>query len=334
MRISTKVSIEEVLSKVDENTPKYKSEIFQGVEVNIGIPNLKVFKMKGTKCVGCGIEAHGFYLEKTPGNFVFSIYNDWHLNLYATDARGREVLMTKDHIIPRSKGGPDKLENYQPMCEPCNRDKGDRVGSKEDSAENIIKSSVLDMNDEKARYCFDHCKVGMLEKYGMEIDENDYVTMVHLASNGRDMKMIHWLSVHKAIREIRFKEKTVWLIYNSGERVINTVMTPRTYDQYFRMVPHWAKDMEQAVLIEYDKMLDDARKVIQKTGPTITAKIAKYFQTLDNSPLFFFLCKNQPIKVNSYIWSKLHEKFVGKFAPGITTKGSGFVDPVSNLTPT
>ena len=35
--------------------------------------------------------------------------------------------MTKDHIIPRSKGGPDCIENFQTMCEECNKKKRDTM---------------------------------------------------------------------------------------------------------------------------------------------------------------------------------------------------------------
>lgn len=33
--------------------------------------------------------------------------------------------LTKDHAIPRSKGGPDDDTNLVPMCKPCNSAKGD-----------------------------------------------------------------------------------------------------------------------------------------------------------------------------------------------------------------
>lgn len=35
--------------------------------------------------------------------------------------------MTKDHIVPKSKGGPDKIENYQTMCTECNCIKGSKL---------------------------------------------------------------------------------------------------------------------------------------------------------------------------------------------------------------
>jgi len=37
---------------------------------------------------------------------------------------GHEVLMTKDHIIPKSKGGKNTLKKYQTMCTHCNCRKG------------------------------------------------------------------------------------------------------------------------------------------------------------------------------------------------------------------
>lgn len=47
--------------------------------------------------------------------------------LYAVDDNGDEILMTKDHIIPRSKGGIDDISNYQTMCKLCNEAKGNKL---------------------------------------------------------------------------------------------------------------------------------------------------------------------------------------------------------------
>lgn len=78
----------------------------------------QTFFTKGCKCAVCGIEGKYFAKEK------YLKHKSYHLNLYAVDNNGNEILMTKDHIIPRSKGGIDDVSNYQTMCKLCNEAKG------------------------------------------------------------------------------------------------------------------------------------------------------------------------------------------------------------------
>ena len=78
----------------------------------------QTFFTKGLKCSCCGIEGKYFAKEKD------SNAARYHLNLYAVNEAGEEVLMTKDHIILWSKGGKDDISNYQTMCEKCNKNKG------------------------------------------------------------------------------------------------------------------------------------------------------------------------------------------------------------------
>jgi len=78
-------------------------------------------KLKGVKCATCGIE--GIYFYKERGGIRDKIF---HVNLYGVNDEGEEVLMTKDHIKPKSKGGMDHIDNMQTMCYICNSKKGNK----------------------------------------------------------------------------------------------------------------------------------------------------------------------------------------------------------------
>jgi 5-methylcytosine-specific restriction enzyme A len=51
----------------------------------------------------------------------------YHLNLYHLSEDGKETMMTIDHIIPKSKGGVNKISNLQTMCYDCNFAKGNTI---------------------------------------------------------------------------------------------------------------------------------------------------------------------------------------------------------------
>ena len=48
------------------------------------------------------------------------------LNLYGT-REGCTVLINRDHVIPKSLGGTDAIENLRPACEVCNGLRGNRI---------------------------------------------------------------------------------------------------------------------------------------------------------------------------------------------------------------
>lgn len=112
--------------------PYYKGDkngemVFHGDKMNPLSQRYEVFFKKGMKCCKCGLEGKYFAKERhiTPKGEIIS--PKYHFNLYALDENGNEVLMTKDHIIPKSKGGKDCLDNYQTMCARCNEAKGNSM---------------------------------------------------------------------------------------------------------------------------------------------------------------------------------------------------------------
>lgn len=102
-------------------TKNYKS--LQHVEVLMGSHRYQLFVLKGTDCVKCGIKGRFFALEQA----IFNNTKKFHFNLYGVNKYGNEVMITKDHIIPRSKGGKNILDNYQPLCINCNQYKANKI---------------------------------------------------------------------------------------------------------------------------------------------------------------------------------------------------------------
>lgn len=94
-------------------------EEFDGVLVKTWSQRYQLFPLHN-KCVKCGLQASYYKLEKQAASKLY------HFNLYGIKD-GEEVLFTKDHIIPKSKGGKNHLSNYQVMCHICNEEKGDKL---------------------------------------------------------------------------------------------------------------------------------------------------------------------------------------------------------------
>lgn len=110
-------SIDEVFPFITEEETKKEYVIGSKVHlVRMNSDRYHIFKANN-KCVSCGLEGNKMILDMNPGD------TSPHFNLYGEED-GRLVLMTKDHILAKSKGGQDIAENYQSMCAVCNNLKG------------------------------------------------------------------------------------------------------------------------------------------------------------------------------------------------------------------
>lgn len=119
------LAVSEVMRYVeDEGCDKVMRTFYDangaGHEVQVNKKTLNVFKHSGTNCIRCGLKGLYFKIERIDQGRP-------SLFLYGVDSAGEEVLMTKDHIIPKSWGGQDVMANFQTMCRACNIEKANRL---------------------------------------------------------------------------------------------------------------------------------------------------------------------------------------------------------------
>jgi 5-methylcytosine-specific restriction endonuclease McrA len=111
--------VDEVLAHA--TTERGVNLVYEGFRVRMDSLRYQVF-LRSRRCAKCGLEGTVFLLQRSPGDPP----DRAHFNLYAHAPNGDLVLMTKDHIVPQSKGGKHNAENLQTLCSTCNGAKADR----------------------------------------------------------------------------------------------------------------------------------------------------------------------------------------------------------------
>ena len=255
--------------------------------VHSSLLNYKVFKHKGIACVSCNIKGEFFAIEKTPGPGS-SIYNDWHLNLYAVDAIGREILMTKDHIHPKSEGGKDELENFQTMCSKCNRKKASHPMEVFNTFEKIDHSRDLPY----AKKFIENIKT----YYGIEASLLDYNFILKQLKN--HSKILNQLSESKTYKEIKFKEKQIIVLQEFGS--ITDIIPYSRKKEILKKLPFGCSP-------EYQKYFDDTIKLIKEEynrfdyNNKTKEEIHSYFQTCSYPSLMIrYHKKDDVLMINTW----------------------------------
>lgn len=144
--------IKEVLSRISPHKSLFEVD-GRKFFVKMGSQRYKLFD-KSIVCVKCKREGNYFALESSDEilrwtsrlisnsgpkpHYRMHPYYIGHFNLYSLTSGGKEILMTKDHIVPVSRGGRNMMTNYQVMCAICNNNKGNSTGSKFPKAEKFL----------------------------------------------------------------------------------------------------------------------------------------------------------------------------------------------------
>jgi len=73
------------------------------------------------QCVICGLQGQEYQIN------IFRDQTQGHFNLYGLNKHGHYTLLTRDHVIPKSRGGKGSLHNSQTLCTHCNGFKADKI---------------------------------------------------------------------------------------------------------------------------------------------------------------------------------------------------------------
>jgi len=120
-----KYSIQEVFNLIGEEYLSKTNASERKLNENIIVEGFRVRKIslrymtfyRNLNCVCCGRKGSYFKLERGDRK---GPEDRRHFNLYSED----NILMTKDHILPKSQGGENTVFNMQTMCQECNSKKG------------------------------------------------------------------------------------------------------------------------------------------------------------------------------------------------------------------
>ena len=111
-----RLSYEQVMEMIDTG----EREI-HGYRVKTNSLRYKTFQ-KSRCCLACGLEGSFFQLDQCDS--PTAPVDRAHLNFWAILPDGNLRVITKDHIVPKSRGGKNHVDNMQTMCYKCNQKKG------------------------------------------------------------------------------------------------------------------------------------------------------------------------------------------------------------------
>lgn len=108
--------------------------IVAGREVSMasGIELFRALRGHRIRCWKCGCEADRWVVGKGQGDKIGRPVMNLFAYKFVPSTKKRAgyhklVMMTRDHIIPKSLGGVDRIANLRPGCEDCNSQRGSKM---------------------------------------------------------------------------------------------------------------------------------------------------------------------------------------------------------------
>lgn len=234
-KIIGEFSLEEVFENVGVDHSKKEFVVNNKVyQVRLNSKRYRLFKLN-PNCVVCGLKGSKFVLEKNESD------NAPHFNLYG-ESDGQMILMTKDHIKPKSIGGEDTLSNYQTMCSVCNNLKGNTIFSLEgmqilrkihDENKNLLTkkelNNLISENREKLKldkpYLWEDAKEYniMIAKCDILICENNKNLIARSIYNNKnkDDKIVACIKKGAKIDPFMISENLIYVKFNGDKYQIN-----------------------------------------------------------------------------------------------------------------
>jgi len=160
------ISVSSILPLVNKNIDFI---LINNFSISLSSLRLKTFAMYGCSCSSCGRVGTHFKLQHNNGDS-----SKPHLGLWSED----NVQMTKDHIIPKSLGGANHIDNMTTMCEICNGNKGNKCTVED------IKNGVLNPDFTIEQKEIKETKQSVFHKHSVQCKQSDkylkeYRTIVH-----------------------------------------------------------------------------------------------------------------------------------------------------------
>jgi 5-methylcytosine-specific restriction endonuclease McrA len=117
--------VDEILAQRRPTWDDQKQVFFAGRRLKVRLNSIRYHVFAQSRTCACCNRKGTMMLLDVHHCRTGLMYSRAHFNLYAVED-SKLILMTVDHIIPRSRGGTDDLDNLQTLCTKCNSIKGNR----------------------------------------------------------------------------------------------------------------------------------------------------------------------------------------------------------------